>query len=900
MAGRKIGRRQVTFESALEPAVALDPRVVLAADPRWAAGLEEMKACPFAGLDSEFYDNGADAGGDADEDGEGNDGLDPYTASLRLVQVALPSGICLVADFGGIGDDRAERFRFYGHEDSDRHVIDGVAVDVPRFRPGSFLWLLRELCESRKRLKILHHAKIDALMLRIHLGIRCRGLRCTMLLSQHYWAGIKGWRHGLGAVSARAVAAGAPGVWLVEKRLQQSEWRWLLSPAQLNYAALDAIVVLAIYRWLAGKAKDDGMMDSALAEMGAIVGFVECEVNGLPLNPAALDDHLEIWRRARAAAIEPFRRRYPDVDPAKTREVAVAMTYDDCYGGHVFFELDESKPSRRPYFILGKRFDFSMKKQEMRGLEKSPHSVAEHVLVRFAHLPWVDALMDWRSMGIALKWLEAVRSRMRRDGRVRGEYSQIAGGESRGAADKGTGRGMGRSSCKAPGLQVAANPQPKINRIIAGAMRWPGEALPMSPRLPFVPHDEAAASYLRWMAARLRGRAPDPLQHVPQPLPEGPWTKRGSDGGGAAAASRGAFTDAAWGSPGPVSSEADGDDEAEEVFAGPALGFGEADLEARARWLEGLAVEWERDPRAFVVADFSQAHMRIAAQASGDPQLCEDFRAGRDAHLKLAFDFGVAQGLVDRLVAFDEFNGWYKKGHKKYKLVKELRKPAKTGNYTSLNMGSVDRLKEAGDTAPEPVSLPREGWELIRKAWRARYAVLFAYQKQHVAACNVVDVVIDGEHYGVAWTLRTGRRLYLKKEPDKYDRDEPRHCGRCGKTHGKLTVKGTDAVSFRWMGSEACAIKWAMDRIVEEFDAHDAYFMIRGLVAVGDVWDAKLGSMAHDEVDVDCRRRYVHAVAACVRKWFRESLIWCGVDSIPVEEPGTKDENFIVNSWADK
>lgn len=899
--GRRCTERQLSFESELEPNAPLDLRVVLIDDPRWSSSLVEATLSKFAGLDCEFYSDSEDSGGDGDEDwesvgGDGDEkrsgGIDPYTTSLRLVQLALPSGRCLVADFGGVGDDRAALRRLYGDDgEVDHVVIDGFAVEVLRFRRGSFLAVLRDLCESRSVKKILHHAKIDALMLRVHFGIRCRNLRCTMVLSQHYWAGIRGCRHGLGFLSARAVAASAPGVWLVEKRLQQSEWRWKLSTVQLNYAALDAIVVLTICRWLMGLCVADGTWESASAEMGAIVGFLECEAEGMPLSPALVDDHLEYWRRGRDHAVKPFLARYPGVDPAKNREVAVAMTDDDCYGGHRFYELDETKTSRRPYFVLGKRFDRPMRKQEMRGVEKSPHSVAEHVLVRFSHLPWIDALMDWRSMGIIEKWLMGVKRRMRQDGRVRGEYSQIAGGEKRGGADTGLGRGLGRSSCTNPPLQVAANPQPKISRILAEANGWSKEFAKsrgfdkMSPRLPFVPHDEVAAAYMRAAARRLRDAAA---------------STHGKALDIAVAASR----PRTWGDP------AWGDGETAESDSGAVGGVAESGMpqpltperaEARAKWFEHLAARWEADPRCFVVADFSQAHMRIAAEASKDPQLCEDFRLDRDAHLKLAYDFGTATGQIDGgRVCFDEFASWYVKGHRRYDFAKELRKPAKTGNYTCLNMGSTTRLKEAGDTAPEPVTLSLEGWDIIRSKWRERYHVLLAYQRSWVRECNDRDVVIDGKHYGVAWSLRRGRRLFQEKWPDKYSRMEPRLCRGCGAVHGGLTVKGTDSVSMRWLGSEADAHKWAKDRIVEEFDRHDAYFMARKLVPISSVWDAKLGNSCHDEVDCDGRKRYALQIAACVRKWFAEGLRWCGLDVIPAEAADAKDSDLIVKCWAEK
>ncbi|TXH47408.1 MAG: hypothetical protein E6Q97_27310 [Desulfurellales bacterium] len=868
---------QLSFESLLEDDVPLKPHIVMWGDPRWDSALIEMSTAPHVGIDIEFWADadGDPAMGDADSDGlDADDDSDPLTPDeedpantiIRLVQVALPSGLCIVADFGGIADDRTARRRRYGDEGAvDVHVIDQVTVAVPRYTPGSFLAVLRDLCESTTRQKRLQNAKGDALRLRHAFGIRMRCIRCTMLASQLYWAGVRGLRHGLGFLSERAVAASAPGVWAVSKRLQQSEWRWHLSNAQINYAADDALLMSPLWEWLASRLRAAGMTATAMAEMNAIAPFVEFEFHGMPVNPAMLEDHLTLWRRGREEAIKPFLARYPGVDPSRTQVVAVAMTQDSCYGGHKFYELDYTKPRRNPVWIHGERFDFAFLSSKGRYSEPSDHSVSEAVLSRWSSLPWVSALLDWRSLGVVIKWMENVQRRVRSDGRVRGEYAQIAGGESRAGDDSGLGAGMGRSAARSPSLQQSANPQPKLSAIIHAAARFSGKPVSYSPRLPFVAHDANAAAYLRWASARLRGEAVEPL----------------AQRGGVVAGWLGDDSDGSEASPAAVSSPP-------------------ASAPAKAAWYDRLAVEWETNPRGFGVADFSQAHMRIAAQASQDPQLCEDFRLDRDAHLKLAYDFGKATGRIELDVPIETFFGWYSKGHPKQPFVKELRQPAKTGNYTKLNLGSVARLKGAGDTAKPPVVLETSAWQLISDAWLSRYSTLAQFQRHVVDKANAYDVVIDGEHYGIGWSLRTGRRLYLRKHSDRFSRGEPRYCPDCGKTHGRLTVKATDAVAFTWLSTEADAIKWALGRILDEFDAHDAYWMARGLRPVGEIWDAHMCSMAHDELDFTARKAKMVAAAGCVRKWFNEGLRWSGVVDIPVEGGAAKDSDLVVACWADK
>lgn len=873
--------------------------MVLVDDKRWLSALDELRTAAYIGVDSEGFDDSTQAGGDTTLDSVEPDAardFDPFQSQIRLIQVALPSGLCLVADLGGVGDDRAAARRRYGdHGDWVEYDIDGEIVRVPLYQPGSFFDVLRDVVESESTPKILHHAKFDALWLRIHFGWRMRCIRCTMLLSQLFWAGLPV-RHGLGFLSERAVAASAPDVWLVSKQLQKSEWRWQLSNAQINYAATDALVVIPLFKWLGGLINEAGMLPAALAECGAVAAFVEFEFNGMPVNPAMLDDHIEMWRRGRELAIQPFLARYPGVDPAKTQVVAVALSLDDCYGGLQFYELDELKPRRMPLYILGKRFDYKFVTKQDKYVKETDHSVAEVVLSRFSSLPWISALLDWRSMGVVLKWMQNVRRRLRRDGRVRGEYAQIAGGENRGGDDS-VGKGMGRSACAKPSLQQSANPQPKLSKLIHKAMQFSGDVATMSPRIPFVGHDENAAAYLRWAAARLRGEAQDPFKELdarrkPVAVEGALDAEVGPQHGSSTTTSRsasGAIVEGVW--------EDDESGEDDDTNASPE----QVDaVLARAAWYEELAKKCAAKPRQLIVADFSQAHMRIAAQASQDPELCGDFNAGRDAHLKLAYDFGVATGQVDAAVDLNDFFHWYDKGHPKQKAVKLLRQPAKTGNYTCLNLGSVARLKGAGDTAKPPVVLTYEQWEIIREAWRKRYVVLASYQRSWIRECNRRDVVVDGQHYGVGWSLRSGRRLYLRKETDKYDRGDAEWCADCQRTHGRLTVKGTDAVAFRWLGSESCAIKWALERIIFELDRHDAYFMARGRHPRDVVWNALCGSMAHDELDADSARSHGLAVAGCIRKWFSAGLQWTGVEDIPVEPSDAQDKDLLVKSWADK
>jgi hypothetical protein len=133
---------QLSFESLLEEDVPLKPHIVMWGDPRWDAALVEMSTAPHVGIDIEFW---ADADGDpavgdadsyglnADDDSDllTPDEEDPANTIIRLVQVALPSGLCVVADFGGIADDRTALRRRYGDEGAvDTFYFDSVKTCI--------------------------------------------------------------------------------------------------------------------------------------------------------------------------------------------------------------------------------------------------------------------------------------------------------------------------------------------------------------------------------------------------------------------------------------------------------------------------------------------------------------------------------------------------------------------------------------------------------------------------------------------------------------------------------------------------------------------------------------------------------------------------------------------------
>ncbi|PYS76558.1 MAG: hypothetical protein DMF66_14050 [Acidobacteria bacterium] len=155
---------------------------------------------------------------------------------VRLVQLA--------------SDDAAYVF------DLDKLAPGGDAARAEALEP------LRRLLASTRPVKIAHNAKFDAKWVRHFLGVELcgdydsraagkneverGGLFDTLLASQLVSAGEQEDRHSLAVVAERYLGK------TVDKTLQVSDWGGELSPAQIEYAARDAALMLPLRAKLVG------------------------------------------------------------------------------------------------------------------------------------------------------------------------------------------------------------------------------------------------------------------------------------------------------------------------------------------------------------------------------------------------------------------------------------------------------------------------------------------------------------------------------------------------------------------------------------------------------------------------------------------------------------------------
>ncbi|MFN7946617.1 MAG: DNA polymerase [Blastocatellia bacterium] len=192
-------------------------------------------------------------------------GLDPHTSRLRLIQLASAEA-CF--------------------------VIDCFCFDREQLAP------VLEVLAAPKPVKIAHNAKFDAAFTLKHYGVRLGGVFDTMLASQLVSAGNEDERHSLEMAVKRHLG------WALDKEAQTSNWGGELSEYQLEYAALDAMVVLALHEKLAERLKELELEYVAQLEFECVVPIAAMELAGVYLDPAC-------WR-AQIARVQEKHARVAD------------------------------------------------------------------------------------------------------------------------------------------------------------------------------------------------------------------------------------------------------------------------------------------------------------------------------------------------------------------------------------------------------------------------------------------------------------------------------------------------------------------------------------------------------------------------------------------------------------
>lgn len=171
-------------------------------------------------------------------------GLDPLSDRIRLIQIAIPNHPVVIIDLAAISI----------HELSPlKQLLNNNAVKV--FQNGKFDWQVLEIA-----------------------GLRPKGpFFDVMLASQVLRSGLKK-DHDL-----KSLALEFLGIKL-DKSLQSSNFAGKLSTSQLEYAALDAFVLLKLRARLISKLRSAGLLKTAQIEFAAMPAVAQMELNGMLLD----------------------------------------------------------------------------------------------------------------------------------------------------------------------------------------------------------------------------------------------------------------------------------------------------------------------------------------------------------------------------------------------------------------------------------------------------------------------------------------------------------------------------------------------------------------------------------------------------------------------------------------
>ena len=370
------------FDYFREDSQTLNDNIILYDDDRWEAGLEIFASSKKISFDTETY---------------GAESWHPLWFKknrIRLLQVGLVNGWCLMADLGG--------WKETANPDHKKIILK---------RYEKFLAILKDKLFDPEVIIVGVNLKFDATTIRHHFGFILRQARDLMILSQVYWAGV-------GVEKAKAgenrserckLSHGLKGIaerfgYKIDKTEQTSNWGWNLSNSQLNYAADDVIVVLKIFDDFKPLIIEAGLAYTAFVECNCVSVFAEMEFKGVPVNLELAKVELAKYEEKIQYFIDIFDKYFPTVQWSSNVQVLQAFQ-EGIEGFNTVFKEGESP------------------------------NVSAETLHQIDH-PAAKALLEARRLSTGANNIRGFINNSF-DGNIRGFYRQIAPG------------GSGRSTCSA-------------------------------------------------------------------------------------------------------------------------------------------------------------------------------------------------------------------------------------------------------------------------------------------------------------------------------------------------------------------------------------------------------------------------------------------------------------------
>ncbi|HEX7999910.1 MAG TPA: DNA polymerase [Pyrinomonadaceae bacterium] len=198
--------------------------------------------------------------------------LDPYRGRLRLLQLAAPDGVSLI-DLNLFADNDPKQ--------------------------SAALAPLRDLLAAPRPVKIAHNAKFDAKWTKHALGVELGGVFDTLLASQLISAGDQEERHNLEAVAARYLNE------TIDKAERLSDWASAeLSESQLQYAAIDAAVLVPLRDKMIERLRSEDLVRCAQLEFECVLPVATLELNGIYLDQHRWREQLVVVEKQRAQLAE--------------------------------------------------------------------------------------------------------------------------------------------------------------------------------------------------------------------------------------------------------------------------------------------------------------------------------------------------------------------------------------------------------------------------------------------------------------------------------------------------------------------------------------------------------------------------------------------------------------------
>jgi DNA polymerase I len=195
--------------------------------------------------------------------------LDPYQGVVRLVQLSDGSSTSVI--------------------DLKPFADRGDLKTMPDLEP------LRRLLSAPKPIKVAHNAKFDAKWIRHHLGVDLGGIFDTLLASQLIAAGDQDRRHSLAEVVSYFLETE------LDKTEQVSDWNAPeLSQAQIQYAAKDAAIMVALREKIVERLVRDELVKVAKLEFDCVMPVAAMELNGFYLDEARWREQLEKVKKEQA------------------------------------------------------------------------------------------------------------------------------------------------------------------------------------------------------------------------------------------------------------------------------------------------------------------------------------------------------------------------------------------------------------------------------------------------------------------------------------------------------------------------------------------------------------------------------------------------------------------------